>query len=152
MARLSMGWMFLWAFLDKTFGLGFSTDRADSWVNGGSPTAGFLGHATTGPLADFYQGLGGQAWVDWLFMIGLLGIGLALMLGIGVNIASVSGAVMLVLMWSAMLWPATNPFMDEHLVQALLLGILALTASGRYLGLGRMWENLPVVKKNRWLV
>ncbi|WP_240190889.1 hypothetical protein [Aeromicrobium sp. YIM 150415] len=152
LARLSMGWMFLWAFLDKTFGLGFSTDRADSWVNGGSPTAGFLGHATTGPLADFYQGLGGQAWVDWLFMIGLLGIGLALMLGIGVNIASVSGAVMLVLMWSAMLWPATNPFMDEHLVQALLLGILALTASGRYLGLGRMWENLPVVKKNRWLV
>ncbi len=152
LARLGMGWTFLWAFLDKTFGLGFSTERADSWINGGSPTAGYLGHATTGPLADFYQSLGGQAWVDWLFMIGLLGIGLALMLGIGVNIAAVSGALMLVLMWSATLWPATNPFMDEHLIEALLLGILALTASGRYLGLGRTWERLPIVAKNRWLV
>lgn len=31
----------LWAFLDKTFGLGYSTRVAKAWVNGGSPTKGF---------------------------------------------------------------------------------------------------------------
>ena len=49
--RLALGWIFLWAFLDKAFGLGHDTTAAKSWVNGGSPTKGFLGSATTGPFA-----------------------------------------------------------------------------------------------------
>ena len=49
-------------------------------------------------------------------MIGLLGIGLALMLGIGMRVAVVSGVAMLVMMWSAYLAPENNPFMDDHLV------------------------------------
>lgn len=150
--RLSIGWTFLWAFLDKTFGLDFSTPSAESWLNGGSPTTGYLDNATSGPLADFYQSLSGQAWVDWLFMIGLLGVGLALMLGIGVRIAAVAGALMLVMMWSAALWPETNPFMDYHLTESLALGVLALTSSGRYLGLGAVWEKVPFVAANRWLI
>jgi thiosulfate dehydrogenase [quinone] large subunit len=39
--RLALGWIFLWAFLDKTFGLGHETIAAKSWLNGGSPTKGF---------------------------------------------------------------------------------------------------------------
>lgn len=49
------------------------------------------------------------------------------MLGIGVRIAAVAGALMLVMMWSAALWPETNPFMDYHLTESLALGVLALT-------------------------
>ncbi|WP_293783334.1 DoxX family membrane protein [uncultured Aeromicrobium sp.] len=150
--RLSIGWIFLWAFLDKLFGLGFSTPRENAWIEGGSPTAGFLGNATSGPLASFYQSLSGHAWVDWLFMIGLLGIGLGLMLGIATTPAAVSGAVLLMLMWSATLWPETNPFMDDHIVQSLVLIVLAMTRSGRYLGFGTMWERLPVVRDRSWLV
>jgi thiosulfate dehydrogenase (quinone) large subunit len=150
--RISLGWIFLWAFLDKLFGLGFATERDASWINGGSPTEGFLSFGTSGPFADAFQGLAGHTVVDVVFMVGLAGIGLALMLGIGVRIAAVSGALMMVLMWAAALWPANNPFMDDHLVYAGLLVMLALLDSGRTLGLGRLWSGLPLVQRHRWLI
>ena len=46
-ARILMGFYFLWAFIDKTFGLGFATPAERAWVGGGSPTTGFLTNATT---------------------------------------------------------------------------------------------------------
>ena len=49
--RLALGWMFLWAFLDKMFGLGHETAAEDAWINGGSPTEGFLAFAAAGPFA-----------------------------------------------------------------------------------------------------
>src|SRR3546814_5818912 len=36
--RVGVGSVFLWAFLDKLFGLGYSTPSERSWLNGGSPT------------------------------------------------------------------------------------------------------------------
>jgi thiosulfate dehydrogenase [quinone] large subunit len=148
--RISLGWVFLWAFLDKFFGLGYATPPEGAWLEGGQPTAGFLGNATTGPFADFYQGLAGQVWLDWVFMIGLLGIGLALLLGIGMRIAAAAGALMLVLMWTAVLPPANNPFMDDHLVYALVLVALALGDAGRTFGLGAWWQQTSLVR--RWPV
>lgn len=148
--RLSLGWVFLWAFLDKAFGLGHETASTDAWINGGSPTAGFLGNAPSGPLASTYQGLAGQTWTDWIFMIGLLGIGLALVLGVGMRAAAVAGSLMLVLMWSAVLPPANNPFMDDHLVYALVLVALALGGAGTTLGLGTWWRRTALVR--RWPV
>lgn len=149
--RIALGWVFLWAFLDKTFGLGFATEAKAAWIEGGSPTEGFLVFGTKGPFADFYQGLAGIAVVDWLFMAGLLGIGLALILGIGMRIAAVAGALLLVLMWTAALWPETNPFMDDHLVYAGLLIGLALARAEDTLGLGRIWGGLAVVERHPWL-
>lgn len=149
--RLSLGWVFLWAFLDKLFGLGHGTPSKGAWINGGSPTAGFLGKATTGPFSGAYQHIAGAAWADALFMIGLAGIGTALILGVAMRIASAAGATLMVLMWTAVLPPASNPFMDDHLIYALVLVVLALTASGRTLGLGKMWERLPVVNRYGFL-
>ena len=80
LTRIALGFVFFWAFIDKLFGLGFSTAADKSWLLGNSPTAGFLSHATHGPFASVFQTLVGQAWVDVLFMLGLLLIGLALML------------------------------------------------------------------------
>lgn len=80
LARISLGFVFLWAFLDKTFGLGHGTTDKAAWINGGSPTNGFLSKGTSGPLADFYQSFAGATWADWLFMLGLAGIGTALIL------------------------------------------------------------------------
>lgn len=145
--RLSLGWVFLWAFLDKTFGLGHETAHADAWIRGGSPTAGFLGHATSGPFASFYHSIAGAAWADWLFMIGLFCIGMALILGIGMRIAAIAGAVLLVMMWSAVLPPENNLFMDDHIIYALTLGLLAAFGAGRVFGLGKVWEHLDIVKK-----
>ena len=146
--RLSLGWIFLWAFLDKLFGLGHETPSEAAWINGGQPTAGFLQGATSGPFSGFYQDLAGQAWVDWIFMLGLVCIGLALILGIGMRLAAIAGSIMLVLMWSAVLPPANNPFMDDHLVYALVLIALALGNAGDTLGLGRPWRNTTLVQ--RW--
>lgn len=146
--RISLGWIFLWAFLDKTFGLGHETTAARAWVNGGQPTKGFLTAATTGPFAGFYRELAGNQVIDWLFMIGLLGIGVALLLGIAMRIAAVTGGLLMVLMWSAVLPPANNLFMDDHLVYALVLVGLALVGAGRTLGLGAAWERVPVVVRH----
>ncbi len=145
--RLALGWTFLWAFIDKLFGLGYATPKDGSWLNGGSPTEGFLSFAAVGPFKGFYNGIAGAAWADWLFMLGLAGIGTALMLGVFVRIASASGALMLVMMWTAVLPPENNPFMDDHLIYAGLLGLLVLLNAGRYLGLGAMWERMPFVRK-----
>jgi thiosulfate dehydrogenase [quinone] large subunit len=149
--RLSLGWVFLWAFLDKLFGLGHETASKDAWINGGHPTLGFLKFGTKGPLADFYQSMAGSAWADWLFMIGLAGIGIALVAGIAMRLAAAAGVVLLVLMWSAVLPPANNVFMDDHLIYALTLVAITLAGAGHTLGLGRLWERLPVIRGNAFL-
>ena len=146
-----MGWIFLWPFLDKTFGLGFATEQGNGWTDGASPTSGFLEFGTRGPLSDTFQSIAGSTLADGLFMIGLLGIGLALILGIGIRIASATGALLLVRMWLAALWPEHNPFLDDHLIYALVLIGVNLTEAGRHFGLGNRWTQLPTVVNHPWL-
>jgi thiosulfate dehydrogenase [quinone] large subunit len=149
--RLSLGWIFLWAFLDKTFGLGHETTHGEAWIRGGSPTKGFLAYGATGPLTGFYHSIAGATWVDWLFMLGLLGIGTALILGVTMRIAAGAGALLVMLMWSVTLPPANNVFMDEHIIYALTLVLLAAAGAGRVFGLGRWWEKLSIVQRLPWL-
>jgi thiosulfate dehydrogenase (quinone) large subunit len=149
--RLALGWTFLWAFLDKLFGLGHETAEKAAWINGGHPTEGFLKFAAAGPFKGVYNDIAGAAWADWLFMLGLLGIGVALTLGIGMRLAAAAGATLLVLMWTAVLPPENNPFMDDHLIYAAVLVVLALVGAGNTLGLGKAWTALPVVRDNGWL-
>lgn len=150
--RLSMGWLFLWAFLDKTFGLGHETASKDAWIHGGSPTKGFLAFAASGPFKGMYHDIAGTAWADWLLMIGLVAIGVALILGIGMRVAAATGAVLLVLMWSVVLPPANNVFMDDHLIYAMVLILLAGMNAGHVLGLGHAWEGQRFVQRHRWLL
>ena len=156
--RIGFGLTFLWAFVDKTFALGFHTgyDQAGNldrfgdaaWINGGSPTEGFLKFGADGPLADFYHSIAGAFWADWLFMLGLLGIGLALTLGIGMRVAAAAGALLYVLMWTVVLPPENNPVLDDHLLGALSLIVLALTSAGDTWGLGKTWSRTRLVKEN----
>ncbi len=124
--RIVMSLIFLWAFFDKTFGLGFATTAEKAWVNGGSPTYGFLTFGTKGPLAEFFQGLAGVAIVDWLFMLGLLCVGVALLINRFLVWAAIAGGIMMLLMWLATLLPENNPFLDDHIVYILVLIILAI--------------------------
>jgi thiosulfate dehydrogenase [quinone] large subunit len=148
--RIALGWVFLWAFLDKVFGLGFATTSAKSWINGGSPTKGFLSSAT-GPFAGFYHSIAGTGPANVLFMAGLLAVGVALILGIGMRLAAAGGAVLTVLMWTAVLPPASNPVIDDHLIYAAVLIVLALLGAGNTLGLGRPWAATPLVRRATWL-
>jgi thiosulfate dehydrogenase [quinone] large subunit len=148
--RLSLGWTFLWPFLDKTFGLGHETPAASAWIDGGSPTTGFLAGAA-GPFAGIYHWLSGAIIADYGFMAGLLAIGVALLLGIGTRVAAVSGAVLLLLMWTASLPPDNNPFMDDHIIYALVLIGIAHVGAGTTLGFGRRWAETDLVARHPWL-
>lgn len=159
--RLALGFEFLWAFLDKTFGLGYSTPSARAWIHGGSPTKGFLSHANAGPFQGIFRSLAGDPGVDWLFMAAMLGVGLAFLLGVALRPAAISGALMLLFMWLAVWAPAktaggqptgsTNPIVDEHIIGLfgfIVIGALAAHGVGY---LGRKWAALPPVKTWPWL-
>lgn len=150
--RLCLGWTFLWPFLDKVFGLGFATTADKAWLAGNSPTFGFLKFATKGPFAGVFQSIAGNPVVDWVFMMGLLLIGLSLLLGVGVKIAGYSGALMLVLMYIAgFMPPKQNPFLDEHLIHVVMLIGFTFVDAGNYLGFGNWWSNTSLVKKYSFL-
>ena len=159
--RLAIGFEFLWAFLDKTFGLGYATDSKDAWIHGGSPTKGFLSGANVGPFQGIFRYLAGVPAIDWLFMMGLLGVGLALIFGVAIRPAAFSGALMLLLMWAAVWVPAklaggqptgsSNPIVDEHIVGIfglIAVGALATWGAGYP---GRRWASLSVVESHSWL-
>ncbi|MFC3572422.1 hypothetical protein ACFOZ0_03790 [Streptomyces yaanensis] len=160
--RILTGFVFLWAFLDKTFGLGYATTSGKGWIDGGSPTKGFLGSVTAGPMESTFHSWAGDAWVDWLFMLGLLGIGVALMTGVALRLAAVAGTAMMALMWIAE-WPpakhlsdgslsmSTNPFADYHVIYTAALIAVAAAGAGATWGLGRLWARLPIVRDHTWL-
>ncbi len=155
--RILLGFIFTWAFVDKLFGLGFATCRDEAGVvsagckqamiHGGSPTMGFLKFGTHGPLADFYQSLAGNAFIDYLFMAALLGIGIALIFGIGMRIATVSGVLLLTMMWSATFQPENNPLIDDHTIYSVLLVGLLMVNGKQQLGYGKQWAQTEVVKR-----
>lgn len=148
--RIVIGWVFLWAFLDKLFGLGYSTPAERAWLNGGTPAQGYIGGAE-GPFAGFFQSVFQNPFGDVLFMVGLLGLGLAMILGIGLKIAAVSGTLLLAFMWLTQIpWVlgGTNPVTTSHWIEAAVLIIAATTLAGDTFGLGRAWGRIV---GNSWL-
>lgn len=148
--RYVLGFTFLWPFLDKLFGLGYGTPAENAWIDGGSPTTGFLTKnpaVVDGPFGGFFANFAGGVW-DWLFMFGLLGIGVAFLAGAGMKIAAWGGTLLMALMYFAE-FPIgrdgegfTNPIFDSHWIEALGLIVLAYTFSGDKLGLGRWWSRI----------
>jgi len=149
--RIALGWVFLWAFLDKMFGLGHGTASKAAWINGGNPTQGFLKFGAAGPFKGFYHSIAGATWTNWLFMLALLGIGVALIAGIAIRPAAAAATVLLVMMFTVVLPPENNIFMDDHLIYAGTIIGLALINAGDTLGLGRRWARLPLVQRTPWL-
>ena len=160
--RVATGFVFLWAFVDKLFGLGYATPAKGAWISGGSPTKGFLSSVHVGPFESMFHAWAGTWWANWLFMLGLGAIGIAVIAGVGLRLSAIAGSLMMLMMWAAE-WPfalststgeathSTNPIIDYHIVYALVLIALAATASSAIWSLARWWNGLPVVKANPWL-
>ncbi len=151
-ARISLGIIFFWAFLDKLFGLGYTTAADKSWLLGNSPTAGFLKFATAGPFSTIFQSLAGQGWVDWLFMLGLALIGFALLSGMGMKLAGYFGALLVFMMYLAALPffapESHNPLVDEHIVYMFILLAFTRMNVGHWYGFGKQWSQTRIVKEN----
>jgi thiosulfate dehydrogenase (quinone) large subunit len=155
--RIATGFIFLWAFLDKTFGLGYSTVSAHAWINGGTPSQGFLkSPAVVGPFKPFFATIASPT-TDVLFMLGMLAIGVAVILGVGLRISAVAGTIILVFMYLAE-WTfgpnaaSTNPIVDYHIIFALSLIVVAVLSAGDAWGFGRSWKRLNIVQNHRWLI
>ncbi|MGZ4704149.1 MAG: hypothetical protein ACXWCM_04700 [Acidimicrobiales bacterium] len=159
--RIVFGLSFLWAFFDKLFALGYATgvgtdgttDRFGpaAWIHGGSPTLGFLKFGAEGPFKGFYNSIAGAGWADWLFMLGLLGIGLALTFGFTIRIAAVAAGLLYLTMWSVVLPPANNPVLDEHILGLVSMIVLALTFAGDTWGVGTRWARTTLVRRYPFL-
>ncbi len=150
--RLTLGFIFLWAFFDKLVGLGFETVPDKGWIDGGSPTKGFLSFATKGPLKPFYIWLGNYDWaVNFAWMGGLLFVGVSMIFGVLFKLGSYAGAFFMFLAWSALLPPVHNPILDEHVVYIFSFLLLSTSNAGNFFGLGKRWKKLWVVKKYKFL-
>jgi thiosulfate dehydrogenase [quinone] large subunit len=163
--RLLLGWAFLWGFLDKFFGLGFSTCRAEdsssidyvcdaAMIKGGSPTYGFLNFATEASHTG--------SWFDWmapsapdsinladvLFMAALLLGGICLMLGFAVRTAGVGGALLMAFMFFAGdVWPENNPINSSHVIEFVAYLGIAYVGAGRFSIQRWMSDNVPLIGK-----
>jgi thiosulfate dehydrogenase [quinone] large subunit len=158
--RVVTGFVFLWAFLDKLFGLGYATPSKGAWISGGSPTKGFLSSVHVGPFESMFHSWAGTWWADWLFMLGLGAIGVAVIAGVALRLSAVAGSLMMLMMWTAE-WPfaqsmstgeathSTNPIIDYHIIYALILIALAAASAGHTWGLGRRWAD--AVGDRQWL-
>lgn len=137
--RILLGAVLLWAFVDKTLGLGFATPADKSWIAGGSPTAGYLG-SLEGSMAGAFKPLAGNPLIDIAFMLGLLLVGVALVLGIALRAAAVGGSALMILMWLSSLPLKNNPVLDEHIIYAVAMIAVAAAGAGRVWGFGLRWK------------
>ncbi|GAB4100730.1 hypothetical protein [Sinomonas halotolerans] len=148
--RITLGFIFIWAFFDKLLGLGFSTPPEKSVLSGGSPTTAYIS-GLKGTLSEGFHTLANQPWVDWLYMVGVLGLGLALITGVALRVATVGGVALLLLMWLSVLPIRTNPFVDQHIIYALVLIALTLNHAGDTWGLGRWVSRTVGPRTGSWL-
>jgi thiosulfate dehydrogenase [quinone] large subunit len=158
--RIGFGVTFMWAFLDKLLALGYATGKnaetgvvdrfgPDAWINEGSPTFGFLtfGVSEDNWFHGFFGNIAGDAWAKCLFMIGLAGIGFALLFGVGVRVAALTGALLYLLMYVASFPLTNNPVMDDHLAGAIVVVVLAATLAGDTWGFGKAWAKTNLVRR-----
>jgi thiosulfate dehydrogenase [quinone] large subunit len=159
--RVATGFVFLWAFLDKLFGLHYSTPSSKAWIHGGSPTKGFLKSVDVGPFQSLYHSIAGTWWADTLFMAGMLAVGVALVAGVALRIAAGAGALIMAMMWfgefpfaqhtsAGAASGSTNPLTDYHFIYAAVLIVLAVSYAGNIWGLGRIWARLPYIRDHAW--
>ncbi|MFR9725490.1 hypothetical protein ACL02R_19295 [Streptomyces sp. MS19] len=160
--RIATGVIFLWTFFDKLLGLSYATPSERAWLSGGSPAGGYLSGVSAGPLESTYHSWAGVAVIDWLYMAGMLGVGISLVAGIGLRVTAVAGPLMMLFLWLGEFPPArhlsdgspsmsTNPLVDQHVVYAAVMVIAAVCSAGRVWGLGAAWERLPLVRRHSWL-
>lgn len=158
--RIVFGLTFLWAFADKLLALGYHTGVNDqtgavdrfgdaAWMNGGSPTLGFLkfGVDPNNWFHGIANNIAGAAVTDWLFMLGLLGIGIALTTGAGIRLAAITGGMLYLMMWAVSFPLDNNPLLDDHVVGIVALTVFALTLAGDTWGLGKMWAKTQIVRR-----
>ncbi len=144
--RIMVGWLLLWGFIDKMFGLGFRTPAGQGVIDGGSPSS-FIAYADGGILADLYNTLAGNVVADVLLMAGLLILGTTLIIGIASKLTTILTVAFLVVMYTLWTPPPDNPLIDDHIVMS--MGMVATYYLGGFekLSLNGWWRSIPIVER-----
>lgn len=136
--RVALGWFMFYAGITKVLNPNWSA-------------AGYLNNAKQ--FSEFYHWLASPATLPLVNFVnewGLTLLGVSLILGIGVRLSSVLGAVLMILYYAALPFPQINAnsyVVDDHIIFILILLFLASVRAGRIGGLDNWCGNLPVCRK-----
>ncbi len=137
--RVAMGWMMLYAGITKIIDPKWS---AAGYLKGAKVFSGFF---------DWFLQPGVLPITNFINEWGLTLLGISLILGIGVRLSSILGAVLMMLYYFPILdFPYPNPhsyLVDEHIIYALVLLAFAGLRAGRVWGLENWCQNLPICRK-----
>ncbi|HTK60160.1 MAG TPA: DoxX family protein [Candidatus Baltobacteraceae bacterium] len=137
--RIALGWLFFYAGITKVMNPAWS---AKGYLLGAKTFAGFYAWLASDGVLPV---------VDFLNKWGLTLVGLALILGLFVRLASLFGALMMTMYYfPALQFPkigANSYLVDEHIVYALVLLFFAAVKAGRWYGLEERCAKLPICAK-----
>lgn len=145
--RIGTGWLMIYAGLTKVFNPAWS---AEGYLRGAETFSGFYGWlASPGilPVMNFVN--------EWALTL----LGVSLILGVFVRLSSILGAVLMLLYYFPVLeFPKIPPhsfIVDDHIIDALVLLVLAAFRAGRVWGLENWCAKLPICsrvpKLRNWL-
>lgn len=142
--RLSMAWVFLYAASHQVFNPEFSVT---GFLSSTKTFHGVFAPFTNPAVAPF---------ITFLVAYGHLLIGLSLLVGLMTRLSSVFGIGLMLVYWMAhMDFPyisnANNFLLDEHIVYALVLGLVIAAHAGHVWGLDAWAASQRTVKDHKWL-
>lgn len=139
--RLAMGWLMFYAGITKVLD--------PEWT-----AAGYGASAKT--FTGFYQWIISPAnigWIDSVNQWGLTLLGISLILGIGVRFSSTLGVLLMVFYYFPVLefpYVGHGYIVDDHIIYALVLTLLATVRAGRYFGLEEWFEKTFLKKASKF--
>lgn len=132
LSRVGLGILFFYAGITKVLN--------PSWS-----AAGYLGSAKTFPgLFQWFAGAGNLGWVNFVNEWGLTIVGVALIVGLLVRLASVGGILLMILYYLPVLqfpYVGEHSFLvDEHIIYITAFLVLFASNAGTFLGLDAKFQ------------
>ncbi len=90
--------------------------------------------------------MAGSSVIDWLYMGGLLFVGLAFITGAALRPASIFGAMMVALFYFSLFPPKTNPLLDDHVVLFILFLAYGTGEVGHPTSFDEWWRKTAVAQ------
>jgi len=141
--RLFIGWFFFYSGLTKV--TTYYTDQPD-WS-----AAQFLS-GQKGIFSDYFQTLTSNKLIDYLNAYGQLAIGLGVITGTLLRLASFWGIFLMGMYYMAGYPPKNALLIDTHVLYSGIFILLMSSGAGRYFGVDGLVEKTEIVKRNRWLL
>jgi thiosulfate dehydrogenase [quinone] large subunit len=151
LARVTVGWVFLYAGVEKLFGeTPFTAVGFMKFGTIGTTAEKVADGTIVNPTHAFWVGLAGNGTLlpilNFLVVFGEVAIGAALIVGLATRFASVAGFLMMGLFWIAA-WDFSHGVVDYQSVLAIMTLALGIIGAGEFFGLDAIVEGTRLVKR-----